>query len=269
MRKALLIVFTVIILAAVAFSTLPRGEKDGNKVMIGAPDGSGGLLVHYLVNGIGYNGMAVKEEFETYTIKDCCSSTSQWALSTGLLDASVMCPDSAQKLLEKDKRFEVLSECLVNSDIVVLKRGVTPATIGVAQNRPRQEQLIKDIFGPECRVMPMLPTAIPYAYEKNSVDGVVVDALRGLTMEGEIISPSAGREDWTTYVLVARKSFREDPRFNEFILSFKQAAEELNRPDVLQAAAAKYNGMVISCKEMDKWNQLMIRFLFTTQETPG
>ena len=80
----------------------------------------------------------------------------------------------------------------------------------------------------------MLPAAIPYAFEKKAVDAVVVDALRGFTMDGEKIPASTAAGGHVTYVLVVNKSFKSEPRYQQFIDLFKAAVEELNDPAVLK-----------------------------------
>jgi hypothetical protein len=182
MKNCLATAAVIALLLVVSLLNFPQREDDNGKVKIGAPDDTGGMILHYLVNEKGYKGAEVKGSFELYQVKDCCASTSQWALSTNLYDLAVMCPDAAASLLEKDRRFEVVSPVLVNSDIVVVRYGIEPKKIGISQNRSHQERITAGVFGPEVAAVSMLPSAIPYAYEKKAVDGVVVDALRGFTM---------------------------------------------------------------------------------------
>jgi hypothetical protein len=247
----------------------PQKEDNNSKVRIGAPDDTGGMIVHYLVNEKGYQEAEVLGDFELYQVKDCCASTSQWALSTNLYEIAVMCPDAAAGLLEKDGRFEIVSPCLVNSDIVVARPGELPQKIGVSQNRSHQEQIAAGVFGPDVFTAPMLPAAIPYAYEKKAVDAVVVDALRGFTMDGEKIPAFTAAGGHVTYVLVVNKSFKLDPRYQQFIGLFKAAVEELNDPAVLTEEIRKYKNIEFTREEVEQWNRLGIKHVFSTQETQG
>ncbi len=267
MKKMLAAVAAAAMLLLVVLSAFPQREEDNGKVKIGAPDDTGGMIIHYMVYEKGYKYAETQGAFEIYPVKDCCASTSQWALSTELLDLAVMCPDAAANLLEKDGRFEIVSPCLVNSDIVVTRPGLTPQKIGVAQNRSHQEQIVSGVFGPEVATAPMLPAAIPYAYEKKAVDGVVVDALRGFTMIGEKIPAPAGLSGHITYVLVANKSFKEDPRYHEFINMFQKSVEELNNPDMLLEEIRKYKNIDLTYEEVEQWNRLGIRHVFLTPGT--
>jgi hypothetical protein len=180
-----------------------------------------------------------------------------------------MCPDAAASLLEKDDRFEIVSPTLVNSDIVVVQPGIIPKQIGVSQNRAHQEQIAAAVFGPDAVTAPMLPAAIPYAYEKKAVDGVVVDALRGFTMTGKKIPAPAGPGGHVTYVLVVNKSFKGDPRYSRFISLFQEAVEELNYPDVLINEIRDYKNIELTREEVEQWNLLGIRHVFITPGTQG
>lgn len=263
--------FFIATVAALLFAILlfPQREEDNGKVKIGAPDDTGGMIIHYLVNEKGYDGAEVQHDFELYPVKDCCSSTAQWSLSTNQYDIAVMCPDAAETLLEKDPRFEIVSPCLLNSDIVVVKSGLTPQKIGIAQNRTHQIQIVADIFGASCATAQMLPASIPYAYEKNAVDGVVVDALRGITMTGDRLPATNRGSDHITYVLVVNKGFKDDPRYQQFLDLFQESVEELNTPDILLKEIWKYKNIDFSREEVNQWNRLGIKHVFTIPETCG
>ncbi|MFX4262418.1 ABC transporter substrate-binding (seleno)protein SaoB [Pelotomaculum propionicicum] len=268
MKKVFAALVVAVLLFFVVFTAFPQREEDNGKVKIGAPDDTGGMIIHYLVHEKGYQDADTQGEFELYPVKDCCGSTSQWALSSDLLDIAVMCPDAAASLLEKDDRFEIIGPCLLNSDIVVVRHGLVPQKIGVSQNRSHQEQIAASVFGPDVDTAPMLPVSIPYAYEKKAVDGVVVDALRGFTMSGDKMAP-AGPAGHITYVLVVSKSFMEDSRYSEFIRLFQGSVEELNDPDVLIEEIRKYKNIDFTREEVEQWNRLGIRHVFTTPGTRG
>jgi hypothetical protein len=269
MKNFLITVAALALLLVVYYVSLPQPEKDRGKVKIGAPDDTGGMIIHYLVNEKGYSGVEVQQDFELYPVKDCCSNTAQWALSTNQYDLAVMCPDAAASLIEKDDRFEIISPCLVNSDIVIIKPGIIPKKIGVSQNRSHQIQIVTGLFGEACATATMLPAALPYAYEKNAVDGVVVDALRGLNLTGDKLPSTNGDSDHTTYVLVVKKDFKVDPRYQEFLRLFEESANELNNPDILAQEIYKYKNIVIPREEVNQWNRLRIKHVFTTPETRG
>jgi len=262
------LILCMLVVAVIGAAIIPPASHTG-KINIGAPDDSGGMIVHYLINQKGLTGVEVNSSFDLYPLKDCCTSTTQYAMSTDLLDLAVMCPDAARVLLEKDDRFAIVGPLLVNSDLIVLKPGRVPKKIGVTQNRYYQEQIIAEKFGPNCSAVPMMTVSLPYALEKNAVDGVIVDVLKGLWLQGDKLSTVAAGGDRVTYVLVVRKSFRESPAFQRFIELIDQAADELNRPEILRQAINSYNNLDLTREEVKKWSQLGIKFVSITPITSG
>jgi len=249
------------------FTVFPQRDESSGKVKIGTPDDTGGMIIHYLINEKGFQGTEARAGLEIYPVKDCCSSTSQWALSTSQYDIAIMCPDAAASLVEKDSRFEIIGPCLVNSDIVVVKPGLTPSKIGVVRSRPHQAQIVAGIFGQNCTAVPMMPAAIPFAYEKNAVDGVVVDALKGLAMDGDKLFPADGSKSHITYVVVVNKSFKNDPRYQEFLNLLQESACDLNNPDVLTQEIRIYKNIEFTREEVDIWIRLGIKYIFTIPAT--
>lgn len=229
-------------------------------IRIGAPDGAGGLLVAYAAARIGISA-GVVPGYTVTPIQDCCSSTAEWALSSQSVDAAVVCPDAAQALVQKDNRYTIVGPCLANSDLVVVREQAKTKKIGVAQHHQYQELIVKQVFGPQCQAVPMWPGSLPYAYEKDAVDGVVLDVSEGLRLPGVKLSSRAGNHDVVTYVLVTRKDYETVPELGQFVNSFREAAAELNDPARLQQAINSYNHYPANGWEAAQWMQLGIRFI--------
>ena len=227
---------------------------------IAVPDGVGGLAVHHALQGGDFHGAGALPASE-YALKDCCAAVSEWAFSADEADMAVMCPDAAARLMEKDPRSEILGPCVVNSDVIILRPGVVPGRIGIARKRPYQKRLVVERFGPGCSVVAMPPSALPYAYEKGTVDGIVMDVLKGAFLVGERVSAGGGA-DVVTYVLVVKKSFKNRPPFMAFMKAYRRAVEELGDMAVLTRAAAGCKGVTWTDKEMGTWKDLRVRFVF-------
>lgn len=265
MSRRLIIPSVVALVAlAIVLRLLPSKEAISNKIKIGAPHGAGGLIVHQLVNKKKCDDAGIRRKLEFYSMGDCCcSSKSEWALSTDLLDLAIMCPDAARELLRKDKRYEIVGPCLANSDILVVKSDKEPRKIGITQGRDYQKDIAKNTYGGSVEISPMLSASLPYAYEAHLVDGVVIDALKGLFLDGRRFSSASNQSDQITYVLVARKSFQTDSRYEEFLRLFEKSAKELNNLDILAAAVCEYQEREFTRREAEEWNQLKIKFVFT------
>ncbi|WP_418791800.1 ABC transporter substrate-binding (seleno)protein SaoB [Phosphitispora sp. TUW77] len=263
MKNKLFISLIGLILVAMIYTVWVSGRgKEGSKINIGASSDSGGMIIHYIVNNKKFLPANVSDNFAMFPVKDCCSSTSEWALSTGDLDIALLCPDAANKLIEKDGRFEVVGPVLVNSDIIVVKQDIKPQKISYSQKRSFQKKLIKEKFGPACDAVPMLPAAVPYAFEKGVVDGAAVDVLKGLLLKGEKNSSAGKTEDLVTYVLVVRKEFKKNSLYRQFMTLLKESVTEMNTAGVLIKEAKVFMNINFTEREAEQWRRLKIRYVF-------
>ena len=241
------------------FSSRERGYSE---IRIGVPESAAGVIFQYTVNKkMPQDGKTIKE-MEVYPIKDCCSTTSEWALSSGSLELAVLCPDAAQRLIEKDARYEVVGPCMVNSDVVVVRGGKEGGAkkIAVCPGRDFQRKLIKRLFGEGGTAVQVFSSAIPYAYEKKWVDGAVIDILNGFLLRGEMV-PSFGKDgDLVTYVLVARKAFKETSLYRKFMKSYENALNELKHEEVLQEALRQYRQFELTPERVRLWKKLNVKF---------
>ncbi len=250
-----------IILLGLAVLFFP-GEKLPNKINIGVSDDSASYAFRFLMEKPETN-IKLNDMLGVYPLKNCCTATSEWALSTDNLDMALLCPDAADRLLEIDSRYSIIGPFMVNSDILVLRPTGSIKKIGITQNRWYQETLVQKMLGPDIPVHPMLESALPYAFTDKRVDGVVLDASKALRLEGQKQSLSHNT-DTVTYVLVARKEFISDARFHEFIKLYNQTVEELNNADNLQKVIEKYAGYPCDGKEAKEWEKMNIRYLSLT-----
>lgn len=241
-----------------AFLLLPR-EKTSSSINIGVPDDSASYIFRYLIDEAGINGQ-VQTMLAVYPIKDCCTSTSEWALSTDNLDMSVICPDAAERLLDKDPRYTIVGSCRINSDVLVKGNTAPNRVIGITQNRSYQADLVRDYFGPQIEIRPMLGNSLAYALNTGRIDGAVMDIAGALRLEGQKVSLSEKR-DTVTYVLVARKDFLPQDVFKDFISKYNQAVQELQDPQSLQRIIEKYAGYPCSGKEASEWKRMNVRYL--------
>ena len=255
-----LALLSLVMAAAVGLFSMRGDRRDPSKIQIGAPDDSGGLIIHYILHERGFGAAEVVKGFEAFTIKDCCTSASEWALGTERLDLAVVCPDAAQRLVEKDSRFEIAGPVLFNSDVLVIRPGGKPAKVGIAHRRPYQESLVKKRFPGGCEIVPMLPAGLPYAFERGIVDGVVVDILKAFGIPGERISSSVSGADLVAYVLVARKDFMSSPLCRRFMESYERAVAELGDTGVLARAVEEYREIRWTDREVEEWRALKVRF---------
>lgn len=257
----LFIILSLAIAAGTGFLMGKSRELIAPGMRIAVPDDAGGLPVHYILHEgkfLNAGALPVSE----YMLKDCCAVLSEWAFSADAVDMAVMCPDAAARLVEKDPRFEILGPCVLNSDAIVIHPGRVPGRIGIAQKRPYQEKLVSEIFGPGCSAAPMFPAALPYAYEKGAVDGIVIDVLKSAFIDGERVSTRDGVADVITYVLVVRKSFKANPLFGAFMEAYLRAVVELCDMAVLAREVGAYKSVRWTDREIGEWENLRVKFVF-------
>jgi len=237
-------------------------EPNGPEMKIGVPDSAAALIISYIVNEKMARSAGILEKFSVYPTKDCCTTTAEWALSTGALEIAVMCPEAAQRLIDKDSRYEIVGPCAVNSDVVVVRNqnGSGHKKIAVAYRRDFQKSLVERLFGRNATAVPMVSSAIPFAYEKRAVDGVVIDILTGFQLQGKMIPSFGENGNLVTYVLVVRKTFKENPFFRKFLDSYKDAVDDLSHDEILLTVAKSYGKREWSEEEVKQWKRMGVRF---------
>ena len=262
------IVVCVLFLSACgAPSSIPA---DAGKWKIGVPDESAGLIVDYLIHEKGVNCALVTSDIAVYPIKDCCTASMEWALGSGELDMAIMCPEAADRLIQKDARFTILGPCMINSDIIVLAPAApkTGLRIAVSHRRHFQRQMVYSTFGPDSRPVPMLQAGVAFAYTKGAVDGAVMDVLKGFYLKEKMIQAGENGREWTTYVFVVKKAFQQTPVFKNFMAVLKDAVPELNQPASLKQALKQYRKTELTDEMAEQWKTLNIKFVHPFDSRP-
>lgn len=107
----------------------------------------------------------------------------QWALSSEEIDIAIICKDAAKQYVNATSEFEIVGTVVQNSDIFLLKKN-SPKKMGIIQNRNYQSELVKKYYE-NVIVSPLLGTALAYGLESNLVDGVVIDCIKSIGLEGK------------------------------------------------------------------------------------
>jgi hypothetical protein len=267
MKRSILVlaVLSLIFGASIGFWST-RSHHEGSKIRIGVPDDTGGLTLQAMLREGDLRDVALVDAIEPHGLNDCCSSTSEWALSSDELDAAVMCPDAAARLVERDGRFEIVGPCVLNSDAFVMRVDAVPRKMGVAQKRGYQEERVRIRFGAGCTTAPMLPSSLPYALVRGVVDGIVIDGIKGISMPQPRIVVAPGMERFVTYVFVVRKELKSNPAYRPFMEAYGRTAVALNDPVVLARWIGRLKGVNWTEKEIQEWKSLNVQFV-SPQET--
>ncbi|GAE03696.1 hypothetical protein CBO05C_3386 [Clostridium botulinum B str. Osaka05] len=176
-----------------------------------------------------------------------------------------MCPEAAKNLIENDDRFEISCPLVSNSDIFVLKDENKIKKIAMTQNRIYQEKIIKDEYGERVQIYPMIYSSLPYALEKGRVDGIIIDSIKSLKLNGQKKALSINK-NYTSYVLVIKKKFKKDKKFKEFITNYNKSVMELKRKDRIKNSIEDYKKINLSNEEVEQWLKLKVKFFLIPQQ---
>lgn len=182
----------------------------------------------------------------------------QWALSSDQVDMAIICKEAANKFVEYDKNFEIVSPLVQNSDIFLLKNN-KPKKIGVTQNRNYQLDLVKKYYK-EAKPIPFISGGLGYALESNKVEGVVVDAIKGLKLKGKKLSTSS-KKDYDTYVLVVNKNFKNSDLYNQFVKLYNKSVKELENEKNFKKELEIYTDKKLSSKDWGEFKSWKLKFL--------
>ncbi|OLS02027.1 hypothetical protein TICRE_20100 [Tissierella creatinophila DSM 6911] len=169
-----------------------------------------------------------------------------------MLDMAIVCKEAAKEYLENIEGFEVVSTSMMNSDIFITKTE-NPKIIGMTQDRDYQIDLIKKRFGQDVEIAPMMVSALPYALEKGEVDGIIIDFIKGVHVNG-IKESSVIDGDYTTYVLISNVEFMKTKEFKKFVRTYNESLEELMRNDrLLEKHFYNYTKTNLEKGGLQKW----------------
>lgn len=109
--------FSIALLVVVMLNGIKdKTEADGT-IRIGVSDDMSGFVIDYMIKG-----PEESSSIEAYFIKDCCSKTSQIALSSDLLDISILCVSAAEIFTEDNPEYLVYSPITMNTDVVLERK---------------------------------------------------------------------------------------------------------------------------------------------------
>jgi ABC-type amino acid transport substrate-binding protein len=250
-------VTAVICIAIITFNFKDK-EKISGKVRIGVSDDTSGFVIDYMKSKDNFKNLQLVNNLDTYTVADCCSSTTQWALSSDEIDLAIICKEAAKEFIENDNDFVVVSPVLKNSDIFLINnRNIDK--IGVTNKRNYQYDLVRKYYK-NAEIVPITGTALGYALESKQVDGAVMDIFRALSLEGEKLS-TASNGEYESYVLVSSKEFMKSKEYKSFITLYNKAVKELQDEKTFKKELKNYKNIDVTIKEMEDMKSWKIKFL--------
>lgn len=182
----------------------------------------------------------------------------QWALSSDQIDMAIICKEAANSFVKYDENFEIVAPLVKNSDVFLLKKD-NPKTIGVTQNRTYQNELVSKYYK-KAKPVPLINNALMYALENNTVEGVAIDVIKSLSLNGKKLSTTS-KGEYDTYVLVVNKKFKTTDLYIEFINLYNESVLELENEKTLKKELEVYTDKKLSNKEMEEIKEWKLKFL--------
>lgn len=139
---------------------------------------------------------------------------------------AILCSEKAESFIEEDGRFEIVGTVLKNTH-VILEKSHNVKTVGVSQGRNYEIDMAKSIYGESINTIAMSTRTLPYAIENGDVDAIVIDYMKALNLNWNMVFPSK-KEDYDTFSLVVKKDFKKSKEYKEFKGSYNKAVEYLN-----------------------------------------
>lgn len=263
-----LVVLFMILTAALFYGSLKKGKSSA--ALLGVPDSAASLIFKYVLKEKLNEQSFLLMQLESYTLKDCCSATTQWALSSGALDMAVMCPAAAKRLIDKDSRYTIVGPVIKNSDVFVMHQTSYnhPVKVAVSAHREHQKTMVEKRYKEKGCPTTMLHSGIPYAYARGVVDGAVVDIMKSYHLKGIALKANEKNTDFITYVLVCKRTFQNTSVFKTFLGAFDEAVEEMNDFNKLFYLMKTYESNEITKENAQQWKTLNIRFLHPLSNYP-
>ncbi len=236
------------------------GEEAGkaNVLKLGISNGAPEVLSKHISSNYDLP-LEAESVLEVHSIVDCCNNQSQMALSAGEVDMAVLCRYAALNLVERDERYRVIDTWISGSDVLVLRSDALPRKVAYASGRDYQKEMARSAAGQEAELVPMIPSAIPYALERGSVDAGIMDICRACELPERFLIQALEPASGNCYVLVARKDLAGSPAFISFMEAWRQSAVDLQDSELLGAAIASVQNTNSERKEGEKWSQINVK----------
>lgn len=254
-RNLLFIAIVVSICLILGLKESPDSRPAMTGLRIACNDDAAGLLIKYLAKEDGAGLEVVDMSYQQ--LQDCCNSQTELALSGNNFDMAVLCPDSAQRLIDKGQPFAVIGDVVFNANVLVTNQDIIPHTVGYMNLREIQKDLVWANLNSGIEMQPMLPAGLPYALQRSAVEGIVLDILGVLKIDGfRRALPSA----YPTAVLAVHKDLLGTPELASFIKVYNQAVTKMNSSEILMQELAKYLDAEDSFDEVKVWKDMGIKF---------
>lgn len=158
----------------------------------------------------------------------------------------------ALHLANANDRFVIYGPVIMNSEVLVYDGNIENIrTLGIGQKREHIKKLVKQSYSQIEGIKEMNPEILPYSLENKQIDAVAIDVSKATLLPKFSFAPIS-KLDYISYCLIVRKDLIGTEIFENFLITYNQAVEELNQRETLVSVM----GMT---KEF--WDSINIQFL--------
>lgn len=250
--KYKLVVVTLLIIATFTIVNSLHFTSD-DKLKVAYTEDLAGIVINSIAEKARLS--KISSDFEYLNIGDCCGSNAQFALANNKVDLVVMCPDALEYLKNIKDDYVELGVILYDSDVVISgKDDADISVIGYMNKRELQKKALIMKYQ-NVNIVPMFPSAIPYALSNNKIDAAVVDVNNYLVLDYEGTNLTKNEP---TQILVANKKVLDDYRLQEFLEAYNSEIEKINQDEDYIIQIIEKNLNVKGIKE--KWEKAKVKF---------
>lgn len=152
---------------------------------------------------------------------------------------AIVCKEAAEEYIRINDDFEIYAKLVQNSDII-LESDRPIKKVGYTQNKNFHMEFIKNKYG-NVELHEMNAQSLPYSYEVGRVDAVIMDITKLGILEGKVIQPS--EDDFTTYVLIVKKDYKDTNEFLSFVKAYNKAIDELYKENYGNKYTIEYSNL--------------------------
>lgn len=158
----------------------------------------------------------------------------------------------AVHLIRANDDFQIYGPVIMNAEVIAYKDEIDNVhKLGIGQKREHLHKLVNERYKHIEEVIEMSPVSLPYSLEGGQIDGAVLDITKASLLPMFNFAPIS-EEDYISYSLIVRKDIIGTKAFEDFLIAYNKAIEELNQMETLKES--------ISMPE-EFWNNIKIKFL--------
>lgn len=154
-------------------------------------------------------------------------------MSSDEIDMGFYCSHKALHMVKTNDRFVIYGPIIMNSEVLAYKGSIADKRVlGIGQDRRHISELAQKSHPNLKEIKEMVIGALGYALENKQVDIAAIDVSKAVLLPKYNFAPIS-KDDYISYSLVVRKDLIGTEAFNNFLVSYNKAVEELNKTETL------------------------------------